>query len=323
MPNFSKNILTVSVVVPVFCNSDSLLELISRLNSVAEILSKKQTRLQVIFVDDGSLDDSLSVLKTSVELNFEKIVVELLRNYGSMIAIKAGFGRATGDCVMIMTADLQDPPELILRGAEEFRLGAKYVIFARESREDPYFSKILSWLYYRALRLLVARHFPPRGFDLFLIDSKFSMEISRCGKNSNPILYSYMLGIPSQIVKYKRLQRPYGTSKWTLRKKMKLCFDSIFGFSVVPLRLLLGFGLMFAALSFSYAIFVVFSSIWQGTKVPGFAATLGFLGVMFGVLLSLLSIVAEYLVRVLEEISTKSEYLERGEDGDFGKIQKI
>lgn len=297
----------ISVVVPVYFNEQSIPVLYDRLQGLRDEFLKRSLNLELIFVDDGSGDDSLAELlkiKTSDDM---VTVVKLTRNFGSIHAIKAGFQLVTGDCFAVLAADLQDPPELILEMADAWINGAKFVICERMERDDPFLTKLFSAGYYKIVSWVVDQNFPRGGFDLALMDKDMLPYMQKSGKNTYTMLYAYWLGFKPLVLKYKREKRQHGESKWTYRKKLKAFVDVMLGFSYAPIRIISMVGLFVSTLSFTYGIVVVLSTLFGNTTVPGFATIASLITFLLGLIIIMLGIIGEYLWRIFDEVQNRPE----------------
>jgi polyisoprenyl-phosphate glycosyltransferase len=298
----------LSIVVPVYWNSGSLPSLFEELMNLEKKLAEKKLLLELIFVDDGSGDDSLQVL-----IDFKKrrpkhtVVVKHTRNFGAIPAYKSGLRYVTGDCFTALAADLQDPPELILQMADMWLNGSKYVICRRQEREDPLLSKIFAAVFYRFLRWMVAKDFPPGGFDLALMDKQFLPFLQESGKNINPNLFAFWLGFKPEIIDYKRRKRTFGKSRWTFLKKLNLLIDSLLGFSITPIRLISVFGIFVSLSSVGYGVFIVVNAILGRMEVRGFATIVSILVFLLGLILVMLGVIGEYLWRTFDQVNRRPE----------------
>ena len=235
----------LSVVVPVYNNANDLPELIDRLRAASR---EAGVEAQLVFVDDGSADRSFEVLAGYADGDEAVTVLRLSRNFGSNAAIMAGLLQARGDAVCIISADLQDPPELIPEMVQHWTAGAQVVLAARQGRDDPALSRLFAATFNRLFRSLVFRDFPPQGFDFVLLDRRVV-----AGLTAMPEKHSYLygqimwLGFRRAVVTYMRLKRQSGRSGWTLSRKLKYFIDAFTAFSYLPVRLasLIGFVLAF------------------------------------------------------------------------------
>ncbi len=299
---------TVSVVIPVYYNADSLPLLHERLTAVERtLIDLHGVRLQLIFVNDGSRDASQTALVRIKEQRPEAVVVRLSRNFGAVHASRTGFRFVEGDAFVIIAADLQDPPELLLEMVPRWLAGRKFIIAVRKSREDPLTSRIYSWLYYRMLRLLVLPSYPDRGFDIALMDRDMLEPMLNCSKNAFTPLLAYWLGYEPEIVSYHRPRREHGRSGWTFTKKIKSFLDVMLGFSVTPIRLISAVGVVVAGASFVYGISVVIAALTGNIPVPGYATLVSLVTFLLGLIILMLGIIGEYLWRIFDEVNRRPD----------------
>ncbi len=299
---------TVSVVVPVYHNAVSLPALYERLIAVEQdLIAQHGVRLQLIFVNDGSMDGSQAELNKIKQQRADSTIVKLSRNFGAVHASRMGFRFVQGDAFTIIAADLQDPPELLLEMVPRWLAGCKFVIAVRASRKDPLVSRIYSWLYYRMLRLLVVPGYPEGGFDIALMDRVMLEPMRNCSKNAFTPLLAYWLGHEPEVVTYHRPKREHGKSGWTFSKKAKAFLDVMLGFSVTPIRLISGLGALIAGVSFMYGLVIVINAMAGRTSVSGFATLAALLTFLLGLIIIMLGIIGEYLWRIFDEVNRRPE----------------
>lgn len=297
----------LSIVVPVFHNELSLDPLFESLQGVEAGLADRGLELELIFVDDGSNDGSMAVLRRIKERRPATRVVKLTRNFGAVHASKTGMRFVTGDAFLILAADLQDPPELILEMADRWLRGAKYVVCVRQERFDSLPSKLFSSLYYWLIRLLVVPDYPRGGYDMALMDRAFLPYLLNSAKNINTPLFAYWLGFRPETIHYTRRKREHGKSGWTFRKRFKFFLDSLLGFSIVPIRAISLFGAVVALVSFVYGAVIAVNALRGIKDVPGFATLAVILSFLLGVVIVMLGIIGEYLWRIFDEVSHRPE----------------
>jgi polyisoprenyl-phosphate glycosyltransferase len=307
MEQVIRNRRVVSVVVPVYFNEQSLPHLFSDLAPFEESLRERGLTLELIFVNDGSGDQSLTRLLDIKRQRPATKVISLARNFGAVAASKTGFRFVSGDAFTIIAADLQDPVEQLLLMVDRWLAGAKFVVSVRRSRGDPPATKLFAEIYYRILNWLVVRDYPKGGFDLMLMDKVMLPHMVGSGKNTNPNMYAYWLGFKPVILHYDRLERKYGRSRWTFRKKFNFFIDTISGFSVAPVRIMSGFGLIVAALSFLYGINIIIGALLGRVDVQGFATTVALVSFFSGIILVMLGVLGEYLWRIFDAVNHKPE----------------
>jgi dolichol-phosphate mannosyltransferase len=298
---------TVSVVIPVYFNAESLPLLFAELALLEQQLLARGVSLELVFVDDGSGDGSLQeLLKIKHDRPSTKIV-SLSRNFGSVAASKTGFKFVTGDAFIILAADLQDPPQQIVPMVDKWLEGHKFVVSVRASRQDPLLSRAFAWIYYQLIKLIVVSDYPRGGYDLMLMDKLLLPYLAGSTKHTNPNVYAYWLGFKPSILHYHRRARRHGRSRWTFGKKLKLFLDTISGFSATPIRIISLVGALVALASFLYGTNIVVNALLGNVEVRGFATLVALISFFSGLILIMLGVLGEYLWRVLEAVSDKPE----------------
>jgi dolichol-phosphate mannosyltransferase len=297
----------ISVVVPVYYNEGSLAPLLDELSVVEARLREKDMGLELIFVDDGSGDNSFAELMKIKERRPATKIIKLTRNFGAIHATKTGFRFVTGDCFMNLAADLQDPPDLILRVIEPWQRGSKFVLAVRSHREDSISSEFFAWIYYVLLRLFVVSDYPRGGFDLALMDKALLPYLNNSSKNINTSLFAYWLGFKPDTIEYARRRREHGTSRWSFWKRLKLFIDAILGFSIVPIRMISLIGLIVSLLSFAYGFIILFNTLAGHGTVAGFATIVALISFLLGMVIIMLGIIGEYLWRIFDETNKRPE----------------
>lgn len=298
---------TISIIIPVYYNEQSLPLLFTELLKIEQKLLKKEIAMELIFVDDGSGDNSMKELLKIKQQRENTKVIKLTRNFGSIHASKTAFKFVTGDCFLMLAADLQDPPSLILEMVDKWLNGAKFVICERETRQDPITSKVFSYIYYKLVCLFVIKNYPSGGFDLMLMDKTLLPYLQKTGKNINTALFAYWLGFEPQILYYERDKRIHGKSRWTISKKIKFFIDSLLGFSIVPIRLISVIGIIVSLIGFIYGLFIVINSIFGNIPVAGFATIVALISFLLGLIIIMLGIIGEYIWRIFDEVNYRPE----------------
>ena len=290
-----------SIVVPIYFNELNIPDTIPQLLALEARMSGY--RMELVLVDDGSQDRSLEALRDHQAKDPGRIkVVKLTRNFGSMAAIQAGLTVATGDCVGMIAADLQDPPEIFLDMLAHWERGTKAVFAVRSDREESVGQKLFSNSYYALMRRFALSGYPEGGFDFFLIDRQIVDEVNRIReKNTNLMSLIFWLGFKPVAIPYVRRARQKGKSRWTLSKKIKLFIDSFVAFSYAPIRLLSAFGFIVAISAFVYAGWVLYSWAFQHIPVKGYAPIVILLAFTAGIQMVMLGVLGEYLWRTLDE----------------------
>ena len=295
---------TLSIVIPVYRSAESITLLVAALSELAlSMRTKQQTALEVVFVVDGSPDDSHAQLKLA--LPAAPFVSQLLlhsRNFGSFAAIRSGLQVATGDFFAVIAADLQEPPELALLFLEKLASGQyDVVVGCRQNRRDPLGSRIASDTFWKLYKLCVIHDIPEKGVDVFGCNRVFRDRLLALGEgNSSLVGLIFWLGFRRAEVLYVRRERQYGKSAWTLKKKVNYLLDGVFSFTDLPIRLLALFGLSGLLVSLLLSITVLIARLVGDITVPGYAAIV-LTVTFFGALNSLgLGIIGTYAWRAFE-----------------------
>lgn len=300
---------TFTIIVPVYYNSENLPDTIPHLLSIGQSLPEYE--LELVFVDDGSGDNSLQIL-LEFRQKFPSIikVIKLSRNFGSMAAIQAGFTAARGDCVGMISADLQDPPELFLEMISHWEMGNKAIFAVRQDREEPFFTKLFSNTYYSLVRKIALPEYPTGGFDFFVVDRQIIDELNRIReKNTNIMSLIYWLGFKPIMIPYVRRSRKKGKSRWTLAKKFKLFVDTFVAFSYYPIRALSLLGLLVAISSFLYGSFILIYWLLYDIPVQGYVPTMLVITFTAGIQMTMLGMLGEYLWRTLDEVRRRPPFV--------------
>jgi len=297
-----------SVVIPIYYNELNIPYTVPRLQKLQEILP--EIELEYIFVDDGSKDSSLQLLLKEREKDPRIKVIKLSKNFGSMAAIQAGLLHVKGDCVGVIAADLQDPPELFVDMIAEWKMGKKVVMAVRADREESFSQKMFSNSYYYFMRKLALRDYPKGGFDFVLLDKQIVMELNDIQeKNTNIMSLIYWLGHEQHYIPYIRQERKHGKSRWTFSKKIKLFVDSFVSFSYAPIRFMSFIGVIVAMLSFLYGIFTIFNALTGVIKIEGWTSIIAIITFLLGMIMIMLGIIGEYLWRILDESRKRPAFI--------------
>lgn len=289
-----------SIVIPVYFNEPNIPYTIPCLEELQKKLSEYD--IEFIFVDDGSRDHSLDLLLKARERNKRITVIKLSKNFGANIASQAGIRHAKGDCIGLLAADLQDPPELFEDMLQKWKEGYKVVMAVREDREEPWHQKFFSNSTYFLMRNIAFPDYPKKGYDLVLFDRQVANELRQySGRNSYLPFLIFSLGHKRFQIPYIRKKREHGESQWTFSKKIKAFIDSIVNFSYVPLRLMSLVGFIVAGLSFIYGIVVIFGYLRGEVPVEGWTTIIVIVTFLLGLIIIMLGIIGEYLWRTLDE----------------------
>jgi len=301
----------ISVVVPVYYNATSLRDVVDRFQKVAD---QEPEDFEFIFVDDGSRDASFQVMTELTELDSRVRAIKLVRNFGSNAASSAGIAYAQGDAVVAISADLQDPPELIGDMLARWRMGSKVVLAARADREDPWLTKFTSNIFWRLIKRYGLPNMPEQGCDYALLDREVLEALRHTHEPNAGLGMVLWTGYEPSIIYYKREQRQekYGRSGWSLSKRITYLIDYFVSFSQMPIRAasLMGFGMAF--LGFLYACAIIISRVFFGSEselARGWYSMIVVLLLVSGVQLIMTGVLGEYLVRTLESTRQRPPYL--------------
>ena len=223
----------ISIVVPVYFNSDTLMLLYE------DMKSKILTQLgdyEIVFVDDGSLDNSWEIMNEIRQMDPNVKCVKLSRNFGEHAALLAGLSVCTGDCAVTKQADLQEDSEIILQMYDSWKKGNKVVLAVRSDRDENFVKKFFASMYYKIIHKLVQERMPEGGCDCYLIDRQVIRVLELLDeKNSSLTLQVLWAGFQTEHIYFHRREREVGKSRWTLAKKEKLAMDSMMSFSYAPI----------------------------------------------------------------------------------------
>jgi len=288
-----------SIIVPVYRNEAS----IHRLVEVLEQISGKLTGLEVVFVVDGSPDSSLLLLQKGLDsMSFAAQLIVHARNFGSFPAIRTGLEHARGIFFGVMAADLQEPPDLLLRFFSALENDeCDVAIGTRESRNDPFFSRVASQLFWVLYRSIVIKDIPKGGVDIFGCNLHFRDQLLLLNESRSSLVgLIYWLGFRRKEFTYARLARQEGKSSWSFRRKMDYMLDSIYAFTDFPIRLLFALGILGLFFSLILGVMVVLARLIGQIQVPGYVPTV-LIVLFFGALnLIGMGIVGNYAWRAFE-----------------------
>ena len=300
-----------SIIIPVYCNEGSLRDLYQKIQTDVVQKNSEKTH-EIIFIDDGSFDASFAVLLELKNQDLEHIkIIKFTRNFGQVAAVLAGYQHAKGNCIVNISADLQDPPRLINEMLNAyFDEHYDVVICHRDSRDESFFRIFTSGLFYRTMKKLSFPDMPPGGFDYFLMSRRVRTQVL-LNKESNPFIQGKIMwtGFNKKFIPYIRENRKSGTSKWTFSKKIKYLIDGIMGYSYMPLRLMSLIGMCVSILGFTYALIILFAKFFGGIPTQGWAPLMITILILSGIQMLMLGIIGEYLWRALDQVRNRPLYI--------------
>jgi glycosyltransferase involved in cell wall biosynthesis len=298
----------VTLIVPVF-NEEVSIGLF--LDAVEPIVASLGCKCEIVFVDDGSRDETLAALRAAKGRNPAIVILSLSRNFGKEAAMTAGLDHAKGDVVILIDVDLQDPPELIADFITRWRAGADIVYGTRSSRAaDSFVKRMSANFFYKLFNLLSPTQLPFNAGDYRLMDRRVVDEIKTL-KERNRFMKGLMVwpGFRMESIEFERQQRTAGDTSWNYWKLWNFALDGITSFSTMPLRLWLYVGGAVSLLSFLYAGFIVIHVLVTGGDVPGYPSLM--VAVMFfgGIQLFSIGLVGEYVGRIFSETKARPIYI--------------
>jgi glycosyltransferase involved in cell wall biosynthesis len=266
---------------------------------------------EYVMVDDGSKDGTLQALVQFRDQYPDKVkIVKLSGNFGSYNAIQAGMKYATGDCNVVIAADLQDPPELMAKMYAHWQNGIKLVLANREDRDDPFFSKLFASQYQKLIKKYALPNLPKGGFDYCLFDKQLKDEVVNMQeRNTNSLYLLLWLKYEFVCIPYKRRERTIGKSSWTMKKKIQLFIDSFVSFSYAPLRFITVSGLILGLSSLCYALYVLWSKLNGRVEVEGWTAMMMVFLLVSSFQMIAIGIIGEYLWRNLDATRRRPAYI--------------
>ena len=298
----------LSVIIPVHNESANIAPLCERL---LPVLSRITPDWEVVFVDDGSRDDTLDLVRSVSRTEPRIGAVSFSRNFGKEIAIAAGLDHARGDAVVIMDADLQHPPEMIEAFVERWQEGFLMVYGQRTDRSDETRTKRgFAQVFYKLFARFGEIPLPEGAGDFRLIDRKGIEVLRTLGEKArfSKGLYAW-IGFKATGVPFVVEERRFGTTQWSFRKLFRFAFDGIAAFSTVPLRIWTYIGFLISFLAIATAVYFTIRTLLFGTDLPGFPSLI--VSVMFfsGIQLMSLGIVGEYVGRIFAEVKRRPLYV--------------
>jgi dolichol-phosphate mannosyltransferase len=299
----------LTVVLPVYNNGDCLQELYERLSTTFAQISL--TNFEIICVDDGSRDHSREVIKTLREKDSRIKLIQLSRNFGHQFAITAGFDLSSGDAVLVMDADLQDPPEAIPEFLEKWRQGYDVVYGVRMERAgDSRFKRLTASIFYRMLRKLTKTEIALDSGDFRLLSRRAMDSFNQLRERARFVrgMVSW-LGYPQTPVYYKRAARWAGKSQYSLRRLMRLAFDAVVSFSDVPLRIATWIGFLGVSVCIGYFIYIMIANALWGVPVQGWASLVAVVLFIGCVQLTILGMMGQYIGRMYDELKGRPLYI--------------
>ncbi len=302
--------MKLSILIPCYHESAAVRDTLTRLESSLAAAGFHEP-YEVLFIDDGSRDDTFTHLRALAASNPRVRVIRLSANVGSHMAIRAGLERCEGTHACYLPADLQEPPELIPKLLELCRDPVQIAWAVRDSRQDPFLTKLFARCFYGLARVMVTKNLPTGGAGTFLLGPKALAAVSSFTERNLTLegLFATM-GFPMAMLPYQRQARRHGASKWTLAKKLKLFADFFVAYSYTPIRFFSYLGVGVASLGFLYALFILAARLVYGSQMTsGFAAIMIAVLILGGLQMLMMGVLGEYLWRTLDESRRRPRYI--------------
>ena len=325
MMSLSLDAIEISIIIPLYNESSNIEYLFTRLISTLEPLN---TSYEIICINDGSQDDTLTKLIQYNRQNPQIKVLNLSRNFGKEIALTAGIDHAHGGAIIPIDADLQDPPELIEQLIDKWREGYDVVYATRRSRQgETWFKQWTAKAFYQTIGKLSPVPIPSNTGDFRLLDRQVVEAIKKLPERTRFMkgLFAWV-GYRQTSILFDREPRHSGNSNWNYWKLWNFALDGIISFSFLPLKVWSYIGVSISLVSLCYALFLVLRTLVFGVDVPGYASLMVAILFLGGVQLITLGVLGEYLGRVYEEVKGRPLYLIRekygfdSEQGEFGVL---
>ncbi len=297
-----------SIVVPVFNEEAVIAVTYERLKKVMDTAGQPY---ELLFVNDGSTDRTAQILSEFCQKDTNLKLINFSRNFGHQIAISAGMDNALGQAIVVIDADLQDPPEIILQMIEKWKEGYEVVYATRKQRKgETFFKKWTAAMFYRLLRSMTEVDIPVDTGDFRLIDRKVC-NVMKNIKEKNRFVRGLVswVGFRQTAVEYVREERFAGETKYPLRKMIKLSLDAMTTFSHKPLKLAIYLGFLFSSMSFLYLLFAIFERLFTPYTVPGWTSIMATSLFFNGIILTILGIIGEYIGRIYDETKDRPLYI--------------
>lgn len=300
----------LTVVIPIFQNESSIEETCRLVSAVLDSFSDS-IQYDFVLINDGSSDRSYEIIQLLFRDNPDRYtIVNFTRNFGQAAALLAGYTHATGDCVVSMAADLQDPPELIADMVRAWQQGHKLVVASRDVRNDGVLSDALSTFSWFLFRKFAVPNIPQGGFDFFLMDRDICDYYIK-DPEQHIFLQGRLLFFVSEpyVLPYERKKRIHGTSQTKLGRKIKYLIDGFVAFSFMPLRMVTAIGILSFIAALILSCVIAWYVLVYGSRVEGWASLMIMILFLNGVQMLSLGIIGEYLWRNIEETRKRPHYI--------------
>ena len=313
---------TVTILIPTYNEQAVLAPLYKRLTALAN--NNKKYNFEFLFINDGSTDNTLSIIKNYAKTDTRISYVNLSRNFGKEPAMLAGFDYTTGDATVIIDADLQDPPELIPKMISYWEDGYDDVYAKRRSREgESWFKKKSSSIFYKLLQKSTNVDIQVDTGDFRLLDKRAinALREIRESQRYTKGMFSW-IGFKKKEITYDRDPRAAGETKWNYPKLVNLAIDGITSFTTAPLRIASFAGMIISLIAFFFIIVIIFKTTFFGDPVAGWSSTMAVILFLGGVQLLSIGIIGEYVGRIFNEVKNRPVYFVEEYHGGKKPVKK-
>lgn len=298
----------ISIVIPCYNESQNIKE---NYNSLIKTLNVIGRDYEIIYINDGSRDNTLEILTEIYNEDKNIKVIDFTRNFGKEAALTCGLDFTSGDIVIPMDADFQDPPELLPKMIDLWKQGYDVVLAKRNSREgETFLKKFTAKMFYKVFAKLSKTPLPENTGDFRLMDKKV-VEKTRLLREKNRFMKGIFswVGFKTTTIVFDRPQRKHGITSWNYKNLFNFALDGIFSFSTLPLKIWLYLGVTISFISLTYASFLVLRTIIYGVDLPGYASIMVAILFMGGIQLISLGVIGEYIARIYKETKNRPIYL--------------
>ena len=297
----------MSIVVPAFNEEEVLPEFHKR---IIQVITSLAIKAEIVYVNDGSTDRTIEIMRTLRKTDPRITILDLSRNYGKEIALSAGLDHARGDAVVVIDADLQDPPELIPALVKYWQMGYDVVYAKREAREgETVIKKVTAHAFYRFMHYVSKVNIPEDTGDFRLLSRRAVESLKQLREHHRFMkgLFTW-IGYPQKAVGYQRDPRYAGKTKWNYWKLWNFAIEGITSFTIAPLRAATYMGLVTAFAAFVYALIIIYKTLAYGDPVRGYPSLMVVILFLGGVQLVTIGIIGEYIGRIFNETKNRPLY---------------
>ncbi len=306
----------LSIVSPVYNETENLGEFYSRVINATDNLNLE---IEIIYINDGSQDSTIDIITKQRQIDNRITIIDLSRNFGKEIALTAGLDYSSGDAVIVIDADLQDPPELIPKLVEKWREGYDVVNAKRIKRKgESLLKKVMSYIYYRLLFYLSDINVPRDTGDFRLLNKNALDALLKLREKHRYMKGLFVwVGFKQKEIEYEREARFKGKTKWGFFSLFNLAFDGLTSFSIMPLRLASTIGFLSALIGFFYGAVIVFKTLFFHEPVAGFTSLVILITFFGGIQLLSIGIIGEYIGRIFNETKNRPLYVVKNIQGSI------